>query len=55
MDDDNAGLVAQIMQYAAEEGMTIIRIRHRTSDGLAARTLVLRDGILYEENKEQQP
>lgn len=55
LDDDNAGLVAQIMQHAAEEGMAIIRIRHRASDGLAARTLVLRDGILYEENKEQRP
>lgn len=53
LDDDNADLVAQIMQHAAEQGMAIIRIRHRASDGRATRTLILRDGILCEEQGEQ--
>lgn len=48
LDDDNANKVATIMADAAAHGMAIIRIRHRSPDGRATRTLTLSDGRLTE-------
>ncbi|MCI1983335.1 MAG: ATP-binding cassette domain-containing protein [Bifidobacteriaceae bacterium] len=46
LDDDNALKVSAMMTSAAEEGMAILRIRHRASDGHESRTVVLKDGVL---------
>jgi putative ABC transport system ATP-binding protein len=46
LDDDNALKVSSMMTAAAREGMAILRIRHRASDGHEARTLVLEKGVL---------
>lgn len=46
LDDDSAELVGHSMTEAAALGMAVLRVRHRASDGLADRTLELRDGVL---------
>ncbi len=46
LDDESADKVASILQRAAENGMAVIRIRHRPSDGRATRTMRLADGGL---------
>ncbi len=46
LDDDSAALVGRAMTRAAASGMAVLRVRHRASDGLAERTLELRDGVL---------
>lgn len=48
LDDENAGLVADILAYAARQGMAIIRVRHRPADGRATRMWRLADGTLTE-------
>ena len=50
MDDENADKVASIMAQAAEQGMTVIRIRHRPPDGRATRILTLAKGVLQSAN-----
>ena len=47
LDDDSAALVSTMLEDAAEQGMAVLRIRHRDSDGLAARTLTLDSGGLH--------
>lgn len=47
LDDANADLVSSVMAQAASgTGMAIVRIRHRTSDGRATRTIRLEHGTL---------
>ena len=46
LDDDNAARVSQMLVEAAAQGMAICRIRHRSPDGLATRTLMLAGGRL---------
>ena len=46
LDDENAALVSRMLADSAERGMAVCRIRHRDSDGLAARTLTLKEGRL---------
>ncbi|KAB8294347.1 ABC transporter ATP-binding protein [Bifidobacterium avesanii] len=48
LDDENADRVADILAYAAHQGMAIIRVRHRPADGRATRTWRLADGTLTE-------
>ena len=47
LDDDSAALVSHMIADAANHGMAVLRIRHRDSDGLAARTLTLDSGGLH--------
>lgn len=46
LDDDNAAKVAAILSDAAQQGMAVIRIRHRPPDGVATRTVTLDEGGL---------
>lgn len=47
LDDDNAALVAAVMAHAAhDDGMAIVRIRHRPPDGMAKRIMRLEHGEL---------
>ncbi|WP_236023616.1 ABC transporter ATP-binding protein [Bifidobacterium miconis] len=49
LDDENADKVGEILAYAArEKGMAIVRVRHRSADGRATRTLHLEAGALTE-------
>ncbi|RSX54925.1 ABC transporter ATP-binding protein [Bifidobacterium dolichotidis] len=56
LDPENADLVGQIMQEAAERGMGIIRIRHRATDHRATRMYELAHGqlkVISAEDAEQ--
>ncbi|NMM94406.1 ABC transporter ATP-binding protein [Bifidobacterium sp. DSM 109957] len=52
LDDDNANLVADVLAEAAEHGMAVMRIRHRSPDGRAKRILRLAGGVLSDITEE---
>lgn len=56
LDEENADKVGAILAYAAEhKGMAIVRVRHRSADGRANRTLRLDGGTLTEERAQHDP
>ncbi|WP_169276217.1 ABC transporter ATP-binding protein [Bifidobacterium moraviense] len=56
LDEENADKVGAILAYAAEhKGMAIVRVRHRSADGRANRTLRLAGGTLTEETGAAAP
>ncbi|WP_300765751.1 ATP-binding cassette domain-containing protein [uncultured Bifidobacterium sp.] len=46
LDDANAAKVGEAIRAAANHGVAVLRVRHRSSDGLACRILTLKDGVL---------
>jgi putative ABC transport system ATP-binding protein len=48
LDDASAKAVARTSREFADGGGSVVRVRHRASDGLASRRLLMRDGQLAE-------